>query len=274
MSRASPGQHARRMINTKFLPPRLREPVYRWWGFRPVTFGGFNMRVLPYDKQFWDGVNAGTWEPETIEVLASVIKRGSAHCDIGAWIGPTVLFAHRSGANVTCFEPDPLAYERLLGNLRLNGAFDVRTIPCALGGKDGLRTMGAMVGSLGKSATSFFGTGAAQTVQVPCLTWETAVRIFQLPVFDTMKIDIEGAEVEVLPLLLDYLREHRPALLLSTHWSFLPEPDRKRLSQSLSELGKIYPSVVALGDSGRQAADLSDPLTPSRQAVFLLKSQA
>ncbi len=259
------------MINPNILSRPLRENLYRWWGFRPVSLGGFDMRVLPYDKQFWDGVQAGTWEPETLEALASVVGPGTAYCDIGAWIGPTVLFARCRGARVTCFEPDPLAYERLLGNLRLNGAFDVRSFPCALGKRDGLRTMGAMVGSLGKSATSFFGTGAAQTVEVASLTWETARRLLELPVFDVLKMDIEGAEVELLPLLLDYLREHRPSLLLSTHWSFLPEADRTSLSASLSELGKIYKSTVALGGSGGLTVDLSDPLTASKQAVFLLK---
>lgn len=229
------------------------------------------MRALPYDKAFWDAVDAGQWEPETLLLYESVLSSGMQYCDIGAWIGPTVLYARHCGARVTCFEPDPLAYERLLGNLRLNGALDVSTFQVALGARDSTRTMGAMVGSLGKSATSLFGCLAAQTVNVTGLAWKTAQGLLGLPVFQFIKIDIEGGEVELLPEMFNYLHEFRPAILLSTHWQFLSEPDRASLGSSLAVLGQLYPGSVALEKPGPSAVDFSDPLTSSRHSQFFFK---
>lgn len=253
------------------LKSRVRSALDHWHGFRRVHLDGSTLQVLPYDKSFWDGVDAGRWENETLRALASVLGPGKRYCDIGAWIGPTVLAAHRRGAEIFCFEPDPLAYERLLGNLRLNGALDVRSFQVALGAEDGVREMGAMVGSLGKSATSLLGAGAQHTVRVTGMTWDTACRVFSLPRFDMIKMDVEGGEVELLPGMLDYLREHKPVLLLSTHWSFLTEEKRKILCNSLAALAALYPDAVALSGPSRGPVDLRDPLTPSHQSIFLLR---
>ncbi len=244
----------------------------QWRGYRSVQLDGAALRVLPYDERFWNEVDAGRWEQETLQALASMLAPGKRYCDIGAWIGPTVLAARKHGAEIFCFEPDPLAYERLLGNLRLNGALEVCSFQVALGAEDGVRTMGAMVGSLGKSATSLLGAGAQHTVEVTAMSWPTACRVLNLPPFDVIKMDVEGGEAELLPSMLDYLREFKPALLLSTHWSFLSEEKRRLLGESLAALASIYEDVTALTGSSRGRADLNDPLTPSRQSIFLLRS--
>ena len=258
----------------KLFKPALAGLLYikeSYHGFREVHLGESPLRVLPYDRKFWDSVDVGQWEPETLQLYESVISPGMQYCDIGAWIGPTVLYARHCGARVTCFEPDPLAYERLLGNLRLNGALDVRTFQIALGESDSTRTMGALVGSLGKSATSLLGASAQQKVNVTGLTWKTAQTLLGLPVFQFIKIDIEGGEVELLPTMFDYLREFRPVVLLSTHWHFLSDSGRSSLLDSLAALGQLYPGSVALGKNEPYAIDFSDPLTPSRQSQYFLK---
>lgn len=250
----------------KILEPalnKLRHLKQSYRGFREVRLGGSPMRALPYDKAFWDAVDAGQWEPETLQLYESVISPGMQYCDIGAWIGPTVLYARHCGARVTCFEPDPLAYERLLGNLRLNGALDVTTFHCALGKDDGFREMGAMVGSLGKSATSLLGTSAAQKVKVPCLSWSSANALFTLPRFDFIKMDIEGGEVELLPLMLGYLAEYKPSLLLSTHWSFLDERGGNELASSLVSLSSMYKTTHAIEETGQVLVNLADGVRPA-----------
>ena len=257
---------------TSILRTNLGAALDQWRGYREVRLGAKTLKVNPYDKRFWDSVDQGTWENETLQALGSALSPGKKYCDIGAWIGPTVLAAHQHGAEIHCFEPDPLAYERLLGNLRLNGALDVRCLQLALGAVDGPRTMGAMVGSLGKSATSLLGGESQHTVRVSGMTWSTACRVFALPRFDVIKMDIEGGESELLPSMMDYLREFRPVLILSTHWSFLSEDGRGALCASLASLADIYADVRSLTGASGDPCDLKDPLTPSRQSIFVLRA--
>ena len=240
-------------------------------GFRDVDMGRCRLRVLPYDRSFWDAVDAGHWEPETLHLYDSVISPGMQYCDIGAWIGPTALYARHCGAHVTCFEPDPLAYERLLGNLRLNDALDVTTFHCALARETGFREMGAMVGSLGKSATSLLGSAAAQKVRVPCLSWSSVNAMFSLPRFDFIKIDVEGGEVELLPEMMDYLKEFKPALLLSTHWTFFDKQRTDELCCCLALLASIYGVTNALAGMEQVPVDLTNLPAAGRPSMFFLR---
>ena len=242
-------------------------------GFRDVNMGSCRLRVLPYDRKFWDAVDAGEWEPETLQLYSSVISPGMQYCDIGAWIGPTVLYARHCGAHVTCIEPDPLAYERLLGNLRLNGGLDVTTFHCALARENGFREMGAMVGSLGKSATSLLGSAAAQKIKVPCVSWTSLNAMFSLPRFEFIKIDVEGGEVELLPEMMAYLKQHKPALLLSAHWAFLDEQGTGELCRCLAELSAIYRMTNALAGMEQVPVDLTNLPAAARPSMFFLRDR-
>lgn len=254
-------------------PKRIRLLLDRWRGHRVVHFQGERMRVMPQDEWFWDEFEKGLWEPETIHVLREFVQPQSRYCDIGAWVGPTVLVAHALGAKVWCFEPDPIAYERLLGNLRLNGLLDVRSLPIALAAADGTRDMGALIGSLGKSATSLLGASRMQTVEVNALSWVSAVAKLQLPVFDVIKIDIEGGEHELLPAMLDYLAKHKPVLVLATHWDFLDNRARGELQGALRALAPIYRRSEALTSSGRRPVDLFGASVLAENSLFLLREK-
>jgi FkbM family methyltransferase len=228
----------------KSLRARYDSARIRWQGFMTSTIGGFPVEVHPEDRRFWIDANFGAWEPETLETYRQFVRPDMEVCDIGAWVGPTAIFAAKLGASVTCFEPDPAAYERLLFNLRRNAAGRVRPFPMALGGEDGLRRMGAMASHLGQSGTSFHAPErGSQSTDVLALSWSSAVRLLRLPRFDFIKIDVEGGESELLPAMLPYLREHRPTLLLSTHFQFIPEELHGGLFAALNELSEIYPGA-------------------------------
>lgn len=216
----------------------------RWQGYLESQIGGFAVEVHPEDRRFWTDTNFGAWEPETLETYREVVQPEMEVCDIGAWVGPTAIFAAKLGARVTCFEPDPAAYERLLFNLRCNVRGLVSSFPIALGGVDGLRRMGAMASHLGQSGTSFHAPERGeQSTNVLGLSWPSAIRLLQLPSFDFIKIDVEGGESELLPAMLPYLREYRPTLLLSTHFAFIPVSDHEALYSAIEALLEIYPEA-------------------------------
>ena len=209
--------------------------------------GGLPVKVHAADWRFWTDTYFNAWEQETLAVLTENVTQGTKYCDIGAWVGPTVIFAAHLGADVTCFEPDPAAYERLLFNVRMNVSREVNMFSLALGGSDGLRRMGALADHLGQSGTSFHAEErGAQSVNVLALSWDSAVRLLDLPRFDFMKIDVEGGESELLPAMMPYLAKHHPTIYLSTHYQFIPENQREEFLHVLEDLWKLYPHAPKL----------------------------
>ena len=60
------------------------------------------------------------WEEGTFDVLDRFLGENSSYIDVGAWIGPTVLYAAARCARVYCLEPDPVAYSMLEKNITSN----------------------------------------------------------------------------------------------------------------------------------------------------------
>jgi FkbM family methyltransferase len=217
----------------------------RWRGWQYSRLGKFPVRVHPGDRGFWVDTYFDVWEPETFRRMERVIGPGTSYCDIGAWVGPTAIYASKLGADVTCFEPDPAAYERLLFNLRMNVPGRVKPFNLALGGSDGVRRLAPFAAVLGQSGSSFYAPAdKAESAQVLALSWSSSCRLLELPRFDTVKIDIEGGEAELLPEMMPWLRQHRPHLLLATHWGFVPAERQPALELALTELGGIYRTRV------------------------------
>jgi len=215
-------------------------------GYLESRLAGFPVRVHPADRRFWTDTYFDSWEAETINCFRQNIKSGHSLCDIGAWVGPTSILAARLGAKVVCFEPDPVAYEKLLFNIRMNVPGSVDSFSIALGAQDGVRRLTPLSEGLGQSGSSLYGSlDHQESAAVLSLSWESAVSLLELPPFDFIKIDVEGAEAELLPAMLPWIRLHRPSILLSTHWRFIPEKERSRLVQSLGHLSEIYPESPA-----------------------------
>ena len=64
-------------------------------------------------REYWSSVVDESWEPETFMVLKGLIEPDSTYVDIGAWIGPTVLYGGQIAARCITAEPDPTAREAL-----------------------------------------------------------------------------------------------------------------------------------------------------------------
>jgi len=203
---------------------------------RLVTCPGTQFRVsLPrkLDRDYWAKVDAGRWEPETFRLFQTLLDAGSLGrptrlVDIGAWIGPTVLYAAGLGAEVTAFEPDPAALSVLHDNLALNPALAkrVRVEAVALHGAGGEADDPGFITLAseepGNSMSGLF-RDAPERFRVPAATPEAAGLGPLIAAADLVKLDIEGGEFALLPALADMLETSRPILHLSLHGKFLPE---------------------------------------------------
>ncbi|MBK0327174.1 FkbM family methyltransferase [Rhodobacteraceae bacterium F11138] len=248
---------------------RARKMLYRARGHVSGRLADEVFRLDPYHSKFWHKASAGRWEPETLAVLASHLDKAHDYLDIGAWIGPTVLYGARKARHVWCFEPDPEAFRALAWNIHLNRLDNVSAFAAALSQDVGVARMAGMHGEAGDSTTSLLNPGGAAGSDVLTLRFDQFAGAVDLSGVSLVKMDVEGAEFEILPTLLPWLKEHRPALLLSTHAPFLPEPERAERMAALRDQLSFYSTVQ--DDRGATGLDaLTSDSAQSRFPSFLL----
>lgn len=181
------------------------------------------------------------------------LNSGSVYCDIGAWIGPTVMLAASRCKTVYCFEPDTVAYENLLCNIRLNALRNVIPFNLAVSSFSGLCQMSSFGGALGDTMTSVLKSEKhGDVINVPAMTWDLIVDTFKLGKIDFIKMDVEGAEFELLPSMQPYLSKNLPTLYLSTHAPYLKLEERRSklalLLEALNAYNKCYDSNLVQVD--------------------------
>lgn len=143
----------------------------------------------------------GLSEPETADLVCSILGPGMAFVDVGAHIGEyTLLAARRVGEHgeVHAFEPDARAHEVLVENVRLNGLERiVRFHPWAVSDADGeTRLRLGAEPALSALATAGSSRGDARDgPRVRTVALDSYVDGRRL---DLVKIDVEGAEMLVL----------------------------------------------------------------------------
>ena len=204
-----------------------------------VTRGPVRFRVGGDHDAFWARVVDNDWEPGSYQVLDRFLAPGMIMVDIGAWIGPLALYAAGLGATVRAYEPDPVARAELEANLSLNPelAERVTVSPLAVGvGVAELRLGNRTSGRGGDSMSSLLFADAG--VGWPVVSVGLADELAAIPAeqLGLVKIDIEGAEVEVLEAAANCLAG-QPPLYLSVHARFwLPDalPRLRRLADLLA----------------------------------------
>lgn len=177
---------------------------------------------------FWETMEDGRWEPFTFELFDKLLTPETTYLDLGAWLGPTVLYASRLCKQCYAFEPDPVAYVELLDNLFLNSIVNVLPFQQAVMSHEGTAILGA--NGLGNSMTRI--GQEANRFEVSCITlrsfWEEFEEDLKGPVF--LKMDVEGAE-ELILEDVELFREKKPTLYLSTHPFWFNEDGAQRVEQ-------------------------------------------
>lgn len=159
-----------------------------------------------------------TWNPEEYHAFRAAVRQGATVLDIGANVGAyTLLFAQwvgRSG-RVFAFEPSPSAARGLRQHLSLNAVDNVEVIEAAVCDRQGSGRL-YVNGSDGSSSL----VGNAQR------DWRfVVVRTTTIDDFcsarsiapDVVKIDVEGAEVDVLRGAGRTLGSGRPVVFVELH---------------------------------------------------------
>lgn len=250
----------------------IRGVCFRALGYYPAPIDGLTFKLDPYHIEFWRKVAAGRWEPHTYKVLSRFIDADTVYCDLGAWIGPTVIYAAKKCRQVVCFEPDPVAYRYLCWNIELNELRNVTAFNIALADRTGIQAMSSFRRRLGDSMTSLLAHGRGKNrVRVLTLTWEKFINFSGIGNIGFLKIDIEGGEFTLLPTLKGYLALHRPVVYLSLHPHLLDGGVRQEKMQQIIEVMGIYKNCL---DKDLKPMDIEelkgeDAMKQGRSYIFM-----
>lgn len=186
----------------------------------------------------------GAWEPGLTRLLESRLRLGDCFVDVGANIGYFTLLASRlvgERGTVVAVEASPTTADSLRANIRLNLAQNVRVIqaaatdqrgsvPLYAGPRDnsGAASLRSRVGRLPEAAVE----GIPLTEMLSEEEWSRATLI---------KIDVEGAEAEVLKSILanpGVLRADAEIVVeMTPEWLSSIGESAERLIAAFEELG-------------------------------------
>jgi len=200
--------------------------------------------TLPDDKAIW----AGTFEPEFSRTLREAVRPGDVCYDVGGYRGYMSGVVALAGASrVIVFEPLPGNLVRLRRLRELNPELPLQVEEMAVGKTDGEVHFQVMPDqSMGKLAGSAFQPGrpAAREISVRLTRLDTCIFERGLPRPNLMKIDVEGAEADVLDGATRTLKEGRPRILIEAHSEMLSLQCREKLTALGYQIRQLEPPIA------------------------------
>ena len=193
----------------------------------PLEINGSKMLLATADSYPPADMVVGRFEPQTTELIKRLVKPGTNIIDIGADVGYyTLLVARLCGpeGKVFAFEPDPTNHSLLTKNVAVNGLENVTITNGAAADQTGYATLYLTSLDTGRHSTYQHGLPEKGSVAVQSTTIDQFLSEQGWPEIGLVKIDVEGAEKDVLmgmrQLLektgpLQMIIEFNPALLRS-----------------------------------------------------------
>jgi FkbM family methyltransferase len=156
----------------------------------------------------------GSYELDKRLFLEKTITEGSIVFDLGAHVGFYTLLASvlvGCRGKVFAFEPLPANFLYLKEHLRINKTTNVTVIEAAVSDRIG-------VAYFEDNASSFQGHISSQgKLQVKTVSLDKLINTGEIPSPNYIKIDVEGAEMQVLSGAKSLLENAHPTIFLATH---------------------------------------------------------
>lgn len=191
-----------------------------------------------------------SWEEHTFYIFDKFRDKSKTFIDMGGWLGITPLYASYKFLDVIAFECDEVALKRFKMNLKCNpNITNVEVCEKAIWNKNGTLTFGhKMDGELGDSESSIH-FGKNGEFYVESITFLKAMKYYKKNLRDIgfIKIDIEGAEAEVIKDMMKYIAMFKPTIYLSIHHHLLSESE---VDNMLLFLFSVYSSRQVYDSKG------------------------
>jgi FkbM family methyltransferase len=209
-------QHSNRFVRAAWVRASHR---LRW---RPVTVlsgPARGMRINLHGSAV--AFATGAAERPLQDALARELREGAVFYDIGANVGYMTLIAARlvgPQGRVLAFEPVPENVAAIRENVGLNGIDWVEVHETAVARERGTAALIVSdVSAFSRLASVNVPTGARETIEVGVVSIDEFLASSGAPAPDVIKIDVEGAELEVIAGMRETLAAHRPVILCEVH---------------------------------------------------------
>ncbi|HKF71931.1 MAG TPA: FkbM family methyltransferase [Stellaceae bacterium] len=201
---------------------------------------------------FFDSLpSRGAYHDPLFDVFAMVVRPDAICLDVGANIGLMTMVLARLAPSgmVTAIEPDDESLAYLGRNIRTNRLDNVTAVRTLLAAS---RTRKIFIRNIGEpgcsaSAPAEIARGIAHAglehAEMACATLDDVVRDLQLERLDFIKIDCEGADLEVLEGARETLARFRPAVILEFNAHCIMNIARVNPPDALDRIMQIFPQV-------------------------------
>lgn len=196
---------------------RLIDPYFAWHHRRFVarTVFGMKMRGDAADIIGQYIYYFGVWEPDITAWVSCRLVPGDVFLDVGANIGYYSLLASRlvgPGGSVVAVEASPATFQAFSDNLAINSVTNVRALNLAASDRPGrLKLYRGEEHNSGR-ATLVEGHGLELEAEVPAAPLNSILSAEEVRRLRLAKIDVEGAEAQVVAGMSALIEQGRPDL--------------------------------------------------------------
>jgi FkbM family methyltransferase len=203
---------------------------------------------------FWRGIVG--YEPETVPLFFRLAEQAAITLDVGAYVGYFTVIAALANPDgrVIALEPAAKTFDRLLGNVRLNGLSNVECRNVAAGALPGRADLHHMSGAMSMAASldpRHLAPWEHVSTSVAVVALDDLVTELEVARVDLMKIDAEATEAAVLEGAAQILNRNHPHIICEV----LSAESGTRLTAILEPLGYRFYELCIEGP--RERADLS-----------------
>ena len=217
---------------------------------------------------FWKGWDGH--ESETAPIFYDLASSARVTVDVGAHVGYFALLAALANpaGRVYAFEPLPRVYERLEGNIRLNGVGNVECLALAVGDKDGTAPFFHVNDGIPSSSSlsrdfmvPVAGSRQLSSSEVGVTILDDFLERHGVDGVDLVKIDTEGTALEVLSGMSRTLKRCLPDVICEV----LPQDDSGAIEETFFAL---HYRCSLLTDEGPRPCDHIVPDARWRNFLF------
>ena len=172
----------------------------------------------------------GNWEPNISAWIAATLRPGDCFIDVGANIGHYSLLASRlvgDTGRVVAIEAAPWIHAWLDRHVALNRRRNIRTVAVAAAATRGVvKLYAGNPGNIGKTST--IASSGASGVDVPAVPLAEILQADECAHARIIKIDVEGAELQVLRGLVPLLPRLRDDVEIAMEIAAATTPEAAR----------------------------------------------
>ncbi len=186
------------------------------------TKDGFLMHLDPHDGVISRALSQNEiWEPEETKLLKNKITNKITLINIGSNIGYFVLLSSKLNPDgkIFAFEPNPLSYDIMVKNLKINGFKNVTTIQKATSNFQGKAKLYLSKTNHGDNRLSdkiiFEHDVERNAIEVNVVRLDDVCKNLEV---DFMIIDTQGSELKVLEGALDMIKNSPRMKIIVEFW--------------------------------------------------------